>query len=66
MEALIQEVAEKNIPGLIEALKLEMKSAARMLEFEKLAQLRDQMMAFKKALASKAAKSQAFFPRTFL
>lgn len=40
------------LPGLIEELEAEMKSAARMLEFEKAAQLRDQMNALKKVMDS--------------
>ncbi|WP_373533499.1 excinuclease ABC subunit UvrB [Vampirovibrio sp.] len=49
-KAAIEEIAPKDLPALIEALEIEMKAAARMLEFEKAAQLRDQMMAFKKAM----------------
>jgi len=47
------------LPGLIAELELEMKSAARMLEFEKAAQLRDQMNALKKVLDSQAASGKA-------
>lgn len=46
----IQEIPAKDLPALIEELETEMKAAARMLEFEKAARLRDQMMTFKKAL----------------
>jgi excinuclease ABC subunit B len=49
-----EEIAPQDLPALIEALELEMKAAARMLEFEKAARLRDQMMAFKKALSNLA------------
>lgn len=47
-----EEIAPQDLPALIEALEVEMKAAARMLEFEKAARLRDQMMAFKKALSN--------------
>lgn len=45
------------LPGLIEELELEMKAAARMLEFEKAAQLRDQMNALRKVMESQPNSS---------
>ncbi len=42
------------LPGLIAELETEMKAAARMLEFEKAAQLRDQMNALKKVMETQA------------
>lgn len=50
----VQEIAVKDLPALIEELETEMKAAARMLEFEKAARLRDQMMTFKKALENQS------------
>jgi excinuclease ABC subunit B len=47
---LAQDIPAKDLPALIAELEVEMKAAARMLEFEKAARLRDQMMAFKKAM----------------
>jgi excinuclease ABC subunit B len=47
-----EDIAPQDLPALIEALEVEMKAAARLLEFEKAARLRDQMMAFRKALSN--------------
>lgn len=46
------EVSPQDLPALIAELEVEMKAAARMLEFEKAARLRDQMMAFRKVMES--------------
>ncbi|WP_303675078.1 excinuclease ABC subunit UvrB [Vampirovibrio chlorellavorus] len=48
--AAAEAIPAQDLPALIAELELEMKAAARMLEFEKAARLRDQMVAFKKAL----------------
>ena len=46
------------LPSLIAELETEMKAAARMLEFEKAAQLRDQMNALKKVMETQAASGK--------
>lgn len=51
----IKEIPLHNLPALIEELEAEMKAAARMLEFEKAAQLRDQMTALKKVMTQHTA-----------
>ncbi len=48
------EVPPERLPMLIEALEAEMKAAARMLEFEKAAQLRDQMMTLRQYMQQNA------------
>ncbi|MCE3235914.1 MAG: excinuclease subunit [Vampirovibrio sp.] len=50
MQDDVKSVPPEQLPALIAELEAEMKVAARMLEFEKAAQLRDQMMTLKKAL----------------
>lgn len=44
LEDELQHVPPQELPGLIDALEAEMKAAAKMLEFEKAAQLRDQVL----------------------
>lgn len=47
----IQAVGNDKLPQLIEEIELQMREAAKMLDFEKAAQLRDQMMAMKAMLS---------------
>jgi excinuclease ABC subunit B len=49
-----QAIPASSLPGLIAELEIEMKAAARMLEFEKAAQLRDQMNALRKVMETQA------------
>jgi excinuclease ABC subunit B len=49
-----EEVPPEKLPALIAQLENEMKAAARMLQFEKAAQLRDQMMMLKEFLQKAA------------
>jgi excinuclease ABC subunit B len=56
VEEVARSVPPLQLPKLIEELEIEMKAAAKMLEFEKAAQLRDQMLALKQFL-EKTAKS---------
>lgn len=51
IEAELQGIAPEQLAGLIEELEANMKAAARMLEFEKAAQIRDQMMALKAVIS---------------
>jgi excinuclease ABC subunit B len=51
----IKEIPLHDLPALIAELEAEMKAAARMLEFEKAAQLRDQMTALKKVMTQHTA-----------
>lgn len=51
----LREVSNDALPGLIEEMERQMRQAARMLEFEKAAQLRDQMMAMKALLEEKTS-----------
>jgi excinuclease ABC subunit B len=46
----VKSIPPQQLPALIAELEAEMKAAARMLEFEKAAQLRDQMMSLKKVM----------------
>lgn len=54
LESEAQEIPKNELPALIEQLELQMKEAARMLEFERAAALRDQMMALKTAIENPA------------
>jgi excinuclease ABC subunit B len=49
-EEELKQIPPKELPGLIEALEGEMKTAAKMLEFEKAAQLRDQILQLKRVM----------------
>ena len=51
----VGDISPQKLPMLIEQLELEMKAAARMLEFEKAAQLRDQMTALKEFMEKQSA-----------
>ncbi|MBX2859884.1 MAG: excinuclease ABC subunit UvrB [Vampirovibrio sp.] len=51
------EVGKEQIPALIEQLETEMKAAAQLLQFEKAAQLRDQMQALQAFLSTEQAKA---------
>jgi excinuclease ABC subunit B len=50
LHAEVQGLSAQQLSGLLEQLEVDMKEAARMLEFEKAAQLRDQMLALKALL----------------
>jgi excinuclease ABC subunit B len=58
VEETVGNVSPEDMPKLLEQLEAEMKAAAKMLEFEKAAQLRDQMLALKQYLekAEKASR----------
>lgn len=47
LQAELREIPPHQLPAFIDTLEAEMKAAAKMLEFEKAAQLRDQMLQFK-------------------
>jgi excinuclease ABC subunit B len=52
----IKSVPPQELPALIAEMEAEMKAAAKMLEFEKAAQLRDQMLLLKKYLEKQPTK----------
>ncbi len=51
----VEAIGTDKLPQLIEELEIQMREAAKMLDFEKAAQLRDQMMAMKALLNPKVA-----------
>jgi excinuclease ABC subunit B len=55
LKAEIEAIGPDKIPQLIEELEFQMREAAKMLDFEKAAQLRDQMMAMKAMINAEIA-----------
>ncbi len=51
----VQAIGVDKLPGLIAELEIQMREAAKMLEFEKAAQLRDQMLAMKALISDEVA-----------
>ncbi len=54
----VQAIGVDKLPGLVHEIEIQMRQAAKMLDFEKAAQLRDQMLALK-AMLSETEKSSA-------